>query len=250
MEALLPNGVSLSVAALLVVTSFFTSAITAALAMGGGLTLLAVMGMFLPVSVLVPVHGLVQLGSNTGRAVALKNDIEWGTLGLFFVFGLLGAVLAAYIVIELPDAWLRVTLGLFVVLIVWVKLPAIAAKSRWLVAFGGFVTSALTMFLGATGPLVVALFSKHFDRKEALIATSAAAMVFQHGVKVFAFGVLGFAFLQWLPLVGAMIVSGFLGTLTGIKLLRRLPEARFRLLLKIMITLLGADMIRRGWLAL
>ncbi|MEO0919962.1 MAG: hypothetical protein AAFX98_04600 [Pseudomonadota bacterium] len=53
-----------------------------------------------------------------------------------------------------------------------------------------------------------------------------------------------------MPLVGAMIVSGFLGTLTGIKLLRRLPEARFRLLLKIMITLLGADMIRRGWLAL
>ncbi|MEO1748512.1 MAG: sulfite exporter TauE/SafE family protein, partial [Pseudomonadota bacterium] len=80
--------------------------------------------------------------------------------------------------------------------------------------------------------------------------TSAAAMVFQHGVKIFAFGFLGFSFLEWLPLVGAMIVSGFLGTFAGIKLLRRLPEARFRLLLKIMITLLGADMIRRGWLAL
>ncbi|MEO1379985.1 MAG: hypothetical protein AAFU69_06480, partial [Pseudomonadota bacterium] len=60
------------------------------LAMGGGLTLLAVMGMFLPVSVLVPVHGLVQLGSNTGRAVALKNDIEWGTLGPFCCLDRLG----------------------------------------------------------------------------------------------------------------------------------------------------------------
>lgn len=250
MQGLLPDIVAPGVAALLIAASFFTSAITAALAMGGGLSLLAIMGIFLPVSVLVPVHGLVQLGSNSGRAFALRDDIKWRPLWTFFAFGLFGALLAASLVVDLPDAWLKIALGLFVIMISWVKLPAIAAQSQWLVAAGGFLTSALTMFLGATGPLVVALFSKHFQRKEALVATSAAAMVFQHGVKVLAFGVLGFAFIQWLPLIGTMIASGFLGTLVGLNFLRRLPEARFRFILKIMITLLGADMIRRGFSAL
>jgi uncharacterized protein len=64
----MPEGMEPATAAILIFASFFTSATTASFGLGGGVTLLAMMSQFVPVADLVPVHGLVQLGSNTGSA--------------------------------------------------------------------------------------------------------------------------------------------------------------------------------------
>src|SRR5690606_41767511 len=63
-----PDGLGLAAAAVLVVASFFTSALTAAFGVGGGVAMLALMGLFIPVAALIPGHGAGQLGCNTGRA--------------------------------------------------------------------------------------------------------------------------------------------------------------------------------------
>jgi uncharacterized membrane protein YfcA len=60
-----------------------------------------------------------------------------------------------------------------------------------------------------------------------------------------AFGMLGFAFADWLPLVALMIGAGFLGTLFGTRLLDRLSEATFSLILKGLLTLIALDLLRR-----
>jgi uncharacterized membrane protein YfcA len=74
--------------------------------------------------------------------------------------------------------------------------------------------------------------------------------VLQHGLKVVVFGLAGFAFASWLPLIAAMILSGYIGTVTGTRLLENLPEEKFRFWFKILLTLLAADMIQRGLAAL
>ena len=56
------------------VLSFFTSAMTAAAGIGGGVVLLAIMATVYPPAVLIPVHGMVQLGSNGGRALLMTGD--------------------------------------------------------------------------------------------------------------------------------------------------------------------------------
>ena len=57
----------------------------------------------------------------------------------------------------------------------------------------------------------------------------------QHGLKIIAFGLLGFAFVEWLPLLAAMVACGLVGTWLGHKVLSRLPERivawAFRLIL-------------------
>ena len=73
---LLPEGLAPAVAALLVVASSFTSALTAAFGLGGGIAMLALMGLFVPVAALIPVHGAVQLGSNTGRAWHQRANVR------------------------------------------------------------------------------------------------------------------------------------------------------------------------------
>jgi uncharacterized membrane protein YfcA len=68
---LLPNELAPWVAILLLVVSAFTSLISAAFGLGGGLVLLAMMATVMPAAALVPVHGVVQIGSNFGRALVM-----------------------------------------------------------------------------------------------------------------------------------------------------------------------------------
>ena len=64
----IPPDLTILSTAGLVLLSFMTSALTASVGLGGGLVLLVALASFLPPLVVLPVHGVVQLGSNFGRA--------------------------------------------------------------------------------------------------------------------------------------------------------------------------------------
>ena len=249
--AFLPAGMEQWVAALLIVASFFTSALTAAFGVGGGIAMLALMGLFIPVASLIPVHGAVQLGSNTGRAWHQRAFVRLDVAKPFIVGSVVGAIFGVFLVVQLPDALLKLVLGGFVLVLTWVKIPGIDRLSKAGLGVASVALALLSMLVGATGPLVAALLARFFqnDRK-ALIATSAVALMTQHLLKIVVFGLAGFAFWEWMPLVAAMILSGFMGTVYGTALLERMPEEMFRKWFRIGITLLALDLLRRGLTAL
>lgn len=247
LDAFLPDGVSAAAALLLVVASFFTSALTASFGVGGGIAMLALLGIFVPVAVLIPVHGAVQLGSNTGRAWHQRAFIRMDVAAPFMAGSVVGAILGAFIVVQLPDALLKIVLGAFIVGITWMKIPGIEHLNKVGLAVASVFLAVISMMVGATGPLVSPIFAQFIigDRK-ALVATHAAAMVVQHGLKIIVFGLAGFAFGHWLPMVVAMIATGYLGTRYGSLLLDKMPEETFRWWFKIGITVLALDLLRRG----
>jgi uncharacterized protein len=243
----LPDGISLSVAFVLVIASFFTSATTASIGLGGGVLMLALMGLFLPVAALIPVQGLVQLGSNSGRAFVQRAHVQWHVMKPFVIGSVIGATIGGFTVVQLPDATMKIVLGIFILAITWITIPGLSRLSGLALGLASGAVAFLTMFLGATGPLMAAILAALIpnDRK-ALIATSALALMVHHGLKVLVFGLLGFAFAPWLPLIAAMIATGYLGTLTGSALLSHIPETAFRLAFKLIISALALDMLRRG----
>jgi uncharacterized membrane protein YfcA len=248
----LPQGVSEIAAAALVGASFFTSALTAAFGVGGGVALLVIMGYFLPVAALVPVHGVVQWASNAGRMAVQREFIAWPSVIPFVLGSAAGALAGAPFVTGIDDPALKAALGLFIIAVTWAKLPALASGGPAVMAAGGAGTTFLSMFFGATGPLTAAFFAKAFDDRRAYIASHASAMTFQHALKVIAFATAGFAFVEWLPLMAAMMATGYLGTLAGSRLLLSMPEKRFRLIFSVAVTVLALDLVRRGlagWLA-
>ena len=99
------------------------------------------------------------------------------------------------------------------------------------------------MFVGGTGPFVAAFVSPDRFGKEPTVATHAACMTFQHGLKVVVFGMLGFAFGPWIPLLVAMVMGGFLGTLAGRVVLLKLPERAFAIAFKTVLTLLALRLL-------
>jgi len=77
---LIPPELSMLSATGLVALSFFTSMLTATIGIGGGLLILTVMVSFLPPFVVLPVHGVIQLGSNGGRMALMKSDARRNSL--------------------------------------------------------------------------------------------------------------------------------------------------------------------------
>ena len=248
--ALLPPELGTVTAILLIAASFLTSALTAAFGIGGGVALLTLMGYALPVAALIPVHGVVQFGSNAGRLIVQRAHVRWDAVLPFLAGAAVGAAAGAPFVTLSADPPLKIALGLFIIFITWVKLPALARGGAAMFALGGVLTTFATMFFGATGPLTAAFLEKALPDRRQYSGTHAAAMTASHGFKIVAFGFAGFAFGAWIPLIAAMIVSGFLGTMAGARFLLRLPEARFRLVFRIVITVLALDLARRGALAL
>ena len=216
LAALLPSGMEPWVALLLIVASCFTSAITAAFGIGGGIAMLALMGLFVPVASLIPVHGAVQLGSNTGRAWHQRAFVRMDIAKPFIAGSVVGAIFGVFLVVQLPDALLKLVLGGFIIALTWAKIPGIDRLGKAGLAVASVALALLSMLVGATGPLVAVLFARFLENdRKALIATSAVAMTTQHLLKIVVFGLAGFAFWEWVPLVAAMILSGFIGTVYG-----------------------------------
>lgn len=239
----LPEGLSALSAGVLVVTAFFTAALTAAFGIGGGVALLAVMASLVPVAVLIPVHGVVQLGANTGRALVQLRQVVWPLLGIFTGGALVGVLIGGQLVVTLPEILLKSFVGLFVLFTLWGPKVKGAKGGPIALALGGVFATILTMFVGATGPFVAALLAPRLEDRRNYAGTHAAAMVMQHGLKVVTFGFLGFAFGAWVPVMVAMVAAGFLGTLLGTRLLHALPEKTFRVAFRWVLTLLALQLI-------
>ena len=249
-EFLMPSEISMVFAIMLVGVSFFTSALTAAFGIGGGLALLAVMAAGLPVATLIPVHGVVQFGSNAGRAIVQRAHVNWQVVLWFCGGGLLGAAIGGLTVTNLPDAPMKLALAAFVLFMVWGPKPKSIGRSLPAMGLGGAVGGTLTMFFGATGPVTAAVLNARRPGKMEQVATFSVCMTVQHILKVFAFGLLGFAFADWVPLIIAMIATGFAGTLAGTALLRRMPEHVFKTGLNWLLTGLALWMAMQASLAL
>jgi len=196
--------------------------------------------------VALPVHALVQVGSNTGRAAMMRRHIMPGVVGWFVLGSLFGIVIASQIIIGLPTQWLQLILAIFILWSVWApKASGFAIPDKAYFGVGG-ATSFATMFLGATGPLLAAFLSPDRYGRDKTVATHATCMALQHLLKLTAFGFLGFVLMEWLPLVFAMIISGLLGTWLGRQLLSQLPEPTFKKMFKIVLTVLALRLLYKA----
>ncbi|WP_137169174.1 sulfite exporter TauE/SafE family protein [Marinomonas sp. FW-1] len=235
--------VSVHVFLLLVVVSGLTSFFTASFGAGGGVMLLGIMAQVLPPQLIIPLHGVVQLGSNAGRAAMSWRHIDWKLIATFLPGALLGAFIGSFVLVSLPPAIMYLTIALFILYLCWgPKLPKVVL-GPWGTAMAGGVTTFITLFAGATGPLVAAFIKQiHADRFRT-VATFATAMSLQHVLKIAVFEAAGFPLLAWLPLLACMIVSGAIGTWVGLRVLKRMPERYFHRVFNMILTLMAFRLI-------
>ena len=241
--SLLPPAMPLLDAGLLVTASLVTSFITAAFGIGGGVVLLVFLALVLPPLALIPVHGIVQLGSNAGRACIMLKEVMWRPILPFVVGAMIGAGLGGMVVVQLPPWVVQLALGIFIIWAVFAKLPPI--QQRYIL-LGGVVSSFLTMFFGATGNFIAAMVKSMNLDPVPHVATHSLMMTFQHLVKVLIFGLIGFQFGPYMILIFGMVISGFIGTVIGSRFLTKAGGQYFKPVLNTILFLAAARLIWAG----
>lgn len=229
----------------LVLASFFSSALTAVLGIGGGVLLIALMPGLLPTTAVVPVHGVVQLASNISRAYFARQHIAWGPLLPFGGGALLGVVVGSRFVVELPERWLPLLLGGFILFVTWTpSLRQARLPGRFFTL--GAIQTFVALFVGAAGPLVSPLLLREGYEHHEVVATHGAMMSLLHALKTATFVALGFSFTPWWPLLTGMIVAVTAGSWAGNHLRGHLPQDKLRLAFKILLTALGLRLLLRA----
>ncbi|EAR62840.1 sulfite exporter TauE/SafE family protein [Neptuniibacter caesariensis] len=239
----MPLQDNLELALFLIFSAAGTSFITAAMGIGGGVLLLAILASVLPPAALIPVHGLVQLGSNGNRAIMTRQHIDWCMVKSFTAGALIGAFVASFVVIQLPLYLIQLCVALFILFLVWGPKPKKHQMSEKGQVAAGAGTTFISMFVGATGPLVAGFVHRQSYEKLTTTATFAACMSFQHLLKMLVFSLVGFAFWQWLPLVILMVLGGMAGTWLGLRMLNKIPTQHFRIIFKTVITLMAVRLL-------
>jgi len=235
----------MSIYIILGIGSIFTSMISAVVGMAGGIVLLALMSAFLPFNVVIPIHGIIQLVSNSYRSYLLRKNINWDIAIPLFLGLPFGILISIYILKRIDDY--TIPLLLIIIMIFYSvfkpkKLPPLMIPRKGFF-FVGLIMGILSLLIGATGPFIAPFFLRPDLKKEEIVSTKAICQVGGHLLKIPSFLYLGFDYLNHSLLIGILILGTFLGTRLGIILLGKLNEKVFRLIYKSALLIAGIRLI-------
>lgn len=238
------------VTGVLVLAALVTSTISGILGMAGGIALLGAMAALLPAPLVIPLHGVVQLASNTTRALAFFRHVSWKLVGAFTPMLAVGMGAAAYLYAGGGLTWLKPIIGLYLLFfVVWRrKAPALRSPPLWSYAALGLVVGFAALWVGATGPLLAPFFLRDDLEKEQIIASKAACQLFIHLGKLPAFLAIGFDYTAHVPLLGLLVGAVIVGTLIGKRILTKMKPDTFVKLFEGVLVLLGLWLIVQAFL--
>ncbi len=222
---------------------FLTSLVTGAFGVGGGLGLLAVMPSVVPMSAVVPLHGVTQFVSNASRFLIDRREAEMRLLPAYFVGACLGGGVGYFFIGRVPDHYLSAALGVFILLSTWTGL--VKKLGRIVTNFFAlaFIQTFLSLFVASVGLISQPVLLKQGLAKNRVIVTHAMQMSVLHGLKVAAFVVAGFPFLQHWKILVVLIAASAAGSYAGTFCRNRISERLGMIALKASITFFAVKMI-------
>lgn len=230
----------------LIIFSFFTSALSAATGMGGGVLLFTVMTLYFPIQIIIPIHGIIQFFNNFLTLHFLKKYLKKSLMYPFIWGAIPGILLASFLISEIikTEAPQIIILLLIIYSLFRPKrLPDLELKHKnffWV----GLITGFLGIIAGAIDPVLAPFFVRKDLNKEEIIANKAAMQAIVHFAKIPVFLSLGFDYLPYLSFCLITNLACFFGTKFGIMLLQKMSDQVFLKVFKIALIATG---MRMAW---
>lgn len=221
------------------VISFLTSTIAGIVGLGGGLILIGILPMFLPVNAIIPLHGFSQVSSNLSRAYFGRKDVQFSILPKFLLGSFAGVGIFAVILNFISLEYLPLFIGIYILLSLWSNKFNDSIKKYENYFIIGFFQTGLSVVVGTTGPLAMTKLLKDFNDRDKVVATSALLMSISHILKVATFFYFGFVFFEYIWTIIAMICGAILGSYVGTKYGKKLNGKYLLIALKILLTILA-----------
>ena len=227
---------------------FGTSLISGVFGMAGGLILLGLLLLVLPVGTAIAIQGAIQLIANGSRAWMSREWIDWRVMGLMTA-GLLSAALLLAILRYVPDlVTVCITVGLLPILL-WVpqRWLALDASKPHHAFLCGFLGGGLNLAVGVAGPVMDMFFIRTAMDRRVIIATKAAGQVINHSAKIVFYWQAALVLTGWeWGAVALAAPFAILGTRAGHWVLQRLTDARFKSWTRLIVTAIGIYYLVRG----
>ncbi len=233
----------------LIIAALVGSIISGIVGMAGGVTLLGIMSALLPPVQVVPLHGVIQLISNSTRTVVFLKQVRW-SIFLSYVFPLtIGIWLGTQLWTGQFD-WFKPFIGAFIIVFLLSRryVKHLRNLPNWSFIPLGGVVGVLTMYVGATGPLIAPFFLRDDLDKEEVIATKAACQSWGHLLKIPAFLSLGFNYQAHWELLLGMSLAVIVGTIVGKKVLKRFSKQAFAVAYQTVLAVIAIYLIVGAWL--
>ncbi|HEV7263687.1 MAG TPA: TSUP family transporter [Falsiroseomonas sp.] len=230
-----------------------TTLLSGVFGMAGGLLLVGLLLVLLPLPAAMALHAVTQIASNGWRAAFGLRHVRWGIAADYGV-GCLAATLAWSAVLYIPSKPVAlIAFGLSPFLLM--ALPAAWKPDPghpWHAMATGVASMSLMLLTGVAGPLLDRVFLGGRLDRHAIVATKAVCQVQGHALKLVYFGGLAATpgILDSSLVIGA-VAAAALGTVLAQPLLRAMTEGFYRLWAGRLVTGIALTYVAQGtWLLL
>lgn len=231
------------------IVALVASTLAAVTGFGGAAVLLPVLVVAFGVRDAVPILTAAQLIGNGSRVWFNRDQLDLRVVGWFAAGGVPLAMLGGLLFGRAPLPALTRLLGVFLFLVVaWRRLRLRPARRPPLRSFAliGATASFLSALLGSVGPLMAPFFLAYGLVKGAYIGTEALATVVMHVTKLIAYR-------QAAVLSGTALMAGLamgpimiLGSYVGKRMVDRVSERAFVLIIEVTMVAAGLIFLVRG----
>ncbi len=219
--------------------------------MVGGLILMGILVMILPVHTAMILHGGIQLVSNGYRAWLNRAYIHWPVI-LRFILGEIAALGLFWFIAYVPERALVLLMLGALPYIAW-GLPRRFALdiTRPLIPYSaGFIVSLVNLVAGVGGPILDIFFQRTPLTRHQVVATKAILQALSHASKIIFYGalVLTSAAQIWAGwwVFPAFIIASIIGTRAGKRVLDYMSDTSFFRWTQAIMLIVGALFMIRG----
>jgi len=205
--------------------------------------LIAILPAFLTPSLVIPIHGITQIASNSSRMFFSLPHVKWALFPKFFAGSVIGVLLFGYILLNIPTDYVPLAIGTYILLNLWS--PHFSKFFRKFESYYliGLLQTGLGLVVGAIGPLSLSVLTKELKSKDEIIATSSMFMTISHLAKIPVFALITSALFVNIKLITYMVIGSIVGSLIGTKLRLSASNEKLILAIKILLTVLAIRMI-------
>lgn len=214
--------------------------------MGGGIFLLAVSTFVLPISAVVPVNSTIIIASLFFRLMYFHRYILWDLSRPFAIGAVIGAILGVTTFSLLSEFAISLMLGITILAMLWlppiplrINLPKpflwLGAAHTWLSAITGL------------GGLLQGYLLRGKHPRHAIVGTIAACMFWMSILKISGYIWIGFDYSPYFTLILIAIFASFLGTWVGKRFLGYITDNQFRLIMRLILTLMAVRLFWVAW---
>jgi len=225
--------------------SFIAATISGAAGFGGALILLPVLTSIVGIKAAVPILTIGQIFGNASRVWFGRHELKWKPILFFLATAIPLSIAGSYLFTDIDSRTIKIGIGIFLILLVIyrrLQMKKISLGDKGLL-LGGGLTGFLSGLAGSAGPLGAAFFLGLNLTATAYIASEAFTALTMHLTKTIVYNkysLIGQTELCYGLFIGIAMIAG---SWTGKKIIEKLSQDKFVLLVEILLVISGLQLI-------